>query len=47
MGNELTEIWASEKESVRVGEVKKFSENIVGHGKKTEPAYNIRRNKSL
>jgi hypothetical protein len=34
MGNELMEIWASEKESVRVEEVKKFSENIIGHGKK-------------
>jgi hypothetical protein len=27
-------IWASEKESVRVEEIKKFSGDIVGHGKK-------------
>jgi len=33
-GNELIRIWASEKESVRVEEIKKFSGDIVGHGKK-------------
>jgi hypothetical protein len=33
-GNELMRIWASEKESVRVEEIKKFSGDIVGHGKK-------------
>jgi hypothetical protein len=34
LGNELMQVWASGKEAVRVAETKKFSENIVGHGKK-------------
>ena len=33
-GNELMHVWASEKESVRVEEIKKVSENIISHGKK-------------
>jgi len=43
-GNELMHIWASEKESAGVEAVKKVSENITGHGKKTVMAYDIRRN---
>jgi len=34
LGNELMHVRASEKESVRVEEIKKVSENIISHGKK-------------
>ncbi len=34
MGNEILQDWASEKESVTVGELRNDNENIIGHGKK-------------
>ncbi len=34
MGNEILHDWASEKESVTVGELRSDNENIIGHGKK-------------
>lgn len=33
-GNEILKEWASEKESVLVGELNRDNKNIIGHGKK-------------